>query len=186
MIDKIKEYLSINKDIHLLNDGSIGFDILYKICQSLTKNKIVIASNYDDLFANLKDNGVAVSSLCREDIKLARLYDKRTSGNLDMYPFGNLFLNQIGELAVSLDIDKSLPELHDERIPVQTHIKYIELKKYDLLNEDIGIITNKELPMSYNKWYAFTLIQKEQIVFLHNRQKNTEHKEINSKRILKF
>lgn len=184
MIDKIKNYLSINKDIHLLKDNSIGFDILYKICQSLTKNKIVIALNYNELFSDLKNNGIAVSSLCREDIKLARLYDKRTSGNLDMYPFGDLFLNQIGELASSLNINKSLPELHDERIP--DHIKYIDLKKYDLLNEDIGIITNKELPMSYNKWYTFTLIQKEQIVFLHNREKNTAHKEINSKRILKF
>jgi len=186
-VEKIKKYLSINKNLVLLNTNNLGFFILKNICEKLTKNYLFIENSYEECFnkANI-NNGICISSLTREYINLYRLYDKRTSGNMDLYPFGNIFIDQLIEIGKSLNLEGHEFKINYSKIPIETSIGFLELKKYDLLNEKINIISNDELPFKYEKWYTFTLKQKEQIIFLHNREKNTRHKEIHFNRILRL
>lgn len=187
IIEKIKDYLSLNKNLILINTNDIGFFILKNICEKITTNYLFIESSYDEAFNKAEiNNGICVSPLTREHIGFCRLFDKRTSGNMDVYPFGDLFIDQLIEIAKILNLDGHEFKIDYNKIPKETSIGFLDIKKYDILDKKNNIIYNNQLPFKYEKWYLFTLKQKEQIIFLHNREKMTRHKAIHENRILRL
>jgi predicted ATPase len=174
----LSSFINIDKDIYINNENSIRADIISAIVIKLTNIKLFKCDlEYKDFF-NLVDgnNGIAVSLLLREEINITRDYNKRTNGNMDLYPFGDLYLSDIRELADYLRVkyeDKSTKGY-----------SYKEIHDMDIINTKTNIIFNDEQPSLYKEWYGFTLPQKELIIKLHHREKVTRHKKIPKDKIL--
>lgn len=120
------------------------------------------------------DTKLLVSSLTRDDIHITRTYDKRISGDLDLYPFAYQFAN---------DIEPTHDRVVSDKLP--KNMNYSLLKKYITINDNTGIITDDNFkPDKYKNWYTFTLPQKEQLTYLYYREKSTRHKEISKERLI--
>jgi len=179
----ISNFININKNIFVrsayYNEINPKIDILEKITAKLTDIEFAVTNedSYKDYF-NFVDanNGVAVSLMSREEINITRDYHKRTDGNMDLYPFGDLFLSEILDLAKYLNIKSE---------PTDTKwYSFKDIEDMDFINKRTNIIFDESQPSSYKEWYSFTLPQKEMIIKLHHREKQTRHKKISKDRIL--
>lgn len=181
-LEKLKRMLSsfinIGKDIYINNENNARANIINAIAIKLTNIKLFKYDlEYKDFFNLVDDNnGIAVGLLVREEINITRDYNKRTNGNMDLYPFGDLYLSDIRELADYLGV-----EYEDKSTKWYS---YKEIHAMDIINTKTNIIFNDEQPSLYKEWYRFTLPQKELIIKLHHREKITRHKKIAKDKIL--
>jgi len=183
----ICDYAEINnkKTLIIINDFSAGFNLINKICCSQTKFKIEISppecvqSKFfiTTTYCAENTNGIIVSLLNKSKYNIIRYYPKYGSSQGDIYPLIDLYESDIANL---LDI------AFDSFVPYFSNITYNDIEWAQEENKKYGIIENDELPQHTSTWFKYTLSQKEIISKLHQREKQTRHKIIAGRPMLKF
>ena len=182
--DWIREYVKKNnrKSIVIVDSERLGSDLLIEICREITdvKTRIILpyldtgvdefefrAAHHAIIDSEVYD-GLIVGNICRNEKELIRAFHKYGRGLADIFPLTDLYESEFAEL---LDI-KSVAKFKD--------IRHQDLEWADRENLRSGIISNNVRPNSYEKWFRYTLPQKELISKLFQIEKQTRHKMLDS------
>jgi len=164
-----------------------GTELLDRICNSQTKFKIgvipktIYAEDYNSSLINLaqNSNGILISPLNKSQYYLVRTQSKYGAINGDIYPLIDLYQSEINDLLYpNCDVAYDDPRICDYSLP--------EIEWAQEENRKYGLIENDELPQHTSNWFKYTLTQKKIISKLHQREKQTRHKIISGRPILKF
>lgn len=167
----------------VIDDSSNGFELLKKVCLSQTKFKFEIPSQeciatkylYTLLTLAKNTNGIILSTLNKTQFNLIRAFQKYGTHNMDIFPLIDLYESEISSLLGVTQYNTK----HMDFFILDIEWAQEENKKY-------GIIENDELPQHTSNWFKYTLPQKELISKLHQREKQTRHKNIVGRPMLKF
>lgn len=173
VIQLVSEY---NIKYHKINTSKIVKNI-YEELKCPILNKDVMALN----IASYKEykNGIIVGSRCRHEHLFTRSYSKLDVP--DLLPFALLKKSQL-DLLSNLIVDNNKYPTFNTSIETDLNITYEELEWLDDLNERTksifgkGIIEDEADPAKNQRWYRFTVRQKEIIAKLHQIEKLTRHK----------
>jgi hypothetical protein len=146
------------------------------LCKTIATSTIVI-NDSELIEKELKHpNKILVGSINRTNGLLNRRYSKRSNEALaDIYPVYDLYESELEQISNYLNPNIKLPAPYSERESVEWAI---------LENDRTGIVSNEELPINNEKWFGYSLKQKQIISEMHQREKKTRHKTLIGKPIL--
>lgn len=128
------------------------------LLNSFTQNIVTFAES---------NNALILSSFSRNELNLLRMQRKHTDC-FDLLPFGDLFQSELDQLSCK----KYIPNLKSFSVE--------ETEWLDMENQRSGVVVSDIDPVRSEKWYLYTLRQKQIVALAFQIEKNTRHKILNT------
>lgn len=159
-------------------DSQISSVVTSMLCFGIDTSTLILPSLDNFMWEGFGAHRILVGSINRTNGPLNRQYCKRgLDGLADVYPVYDLYESELEQIAKYMKPDIVLPDRFLDREIVEWAISE---------NDKTGIITKDESPIANEKWFGYSMKQKQIISELHQREKSTRHKALDIRKTFLF